>query len=124
MKHLLDVNVLLAAIWENHPQHAKVFAWLPGKNLAMCPLAQLGFLRISTNKKAINAPMVKARELLERFVKERKADWFPDDMNPLESHPKTTEMVTDHYLADLAVSHGARLATLDGNIKHKGVDLI
>jgi hypothetical protein len=38
-KHLLDVNVLLAAIWSNHPQHAKAFAWLSGKTVLVCPLA-------------------------------------------------------------------------------------
>ena len=30
VRHLLDVNVLLAAIWSSHPQHAKAFAWLVG----------------------------------------------------------------------------------------------
>ena len=60
MKHLLDVNVLLAAIWVNHSRHAEVFGWLVGKGLVVCPLGELGFLRISTNKRAINAPMVEA----------------------------------------------------------------
>ena len=72
MKHLLDVNVLLAAIWDNHPQHAKSFAWLSGKSVLLCPLAELGFLRISSNPKAINAPLEKARELLKRFSDERR----------------------------------------------------
>ena len=72
-RHLLDVNVLLAAIWSDHPQHAKAFAWLSGKSVMLCPLSELGFLRISTNKKAIHAPMAKARELLNRFATDRKA---------------------------------------------------
>src|SRR5512133_2146763 len=102
MKHLLDVNVLLAAIWQNHPQHAKAFFWLEGKTILLCPLCELGFLRISTNAKAINAPMKKARELLEQFARERKAQWIPDDLQALQSCPKVSEGVTDHYLADLA----------------------
>jgi len=124
MKHLLDVNVLLAAIWENHPQHARAFSWLAGKNIILCPLAQLGFLRISTSKKAINAPMSKARELLAQFAQERNAERIPDDLAPLQSHPKTSEMVTDQYLADLAATHGAKLATLNQNISHKAVEII
>ncbi len=124
MRHLLDVNILLAAIWENHPQHAKVFAWLAGKNIMLCPLAELGFLRISTNKKAINAPMDKARGLLEQFAHERNAERIPDDLAPLQSRPKTSEAVTDQYLADLAVRHGAKLVTLDQNISHKAVEVI
>ncbi len=52
MKHLLDVNVLLAAIWQKHPQHNKTAAWLKDKNVVLCPIAELGYLRISSNKKA------------------------------------------------------------------------
>jgi toxin-antitoxin system PIN domain toxin len=124
MRHLLDVNVLLAAIWDNHPQHARAFAWLSGKSILLCPLCELGFLRISTNNKAIHAPMAKARELLEKFSVERRAEWIPDDLNPLRSHPKKSEEVTDVYLADLAVKHGARLATFDQSITHTFVDVI
>ena len=124
MKHLLNVNVLLAAIWDNHPLHAKAFAWLSGKSIMVCPLSELGFLRISTNKKAINAPMIKARQLLEKFSAERKTEWNPDDLVPLLSHAKKSEEVTDAYLADLAAKHGARLVTFDQAITHKSVDVI
>ncbi len=86
-RHLLDVNVLLAAIWSNHPQHAKAFAWLAGKSIVLCPLAELGFLRVSTNRKAINAPMEQARKLLEQFATDREADRFPDDLPALS--PRT-----------------------------------
>ena len=111
--HLLDVNLLLAAIWANHPQHAKAFAWLSGKSVLLCPLSELGFLRISTNKKVINAPMEKARELLKEFATDRKAVRIADDLAALDSHPAKSEKVTDHYLADLARLHGIRLATFD-----------
>ena len=123
-RHLLDVNVLLAAIWANHPQHAKAFAWLSGKNIILCPLSELGFLRISTNKKAINAPMEKSRTLLNQFATDRKAVRITDDLQALDSHPDNSEQVTDQDLADLAALHGARLATLDQNLAHSSVDLI
>ena len=124
MKYLLDVNVLLAAIWVNHPDHSKSFAWLTGKDILLCPLSELGFLRISTNKKAINAPMAKARKLLERFSAERNAEWIPDDLDPLHSHPKKSEDVTDLYLADLAFKHGAKFATLDQRLAHNALEII
>ena len=89
MKYLLDVNLLLAAIWENHSRHAEAFVWLEDKNIFLCPLAELGFLRISTNKKVINAHMEQARELLAKFASERKAERITDDLPPLESHPRT-----------------------------------
>jgi len=33
MKHLLEVNVLLAAIWSNHSRHTETFAWMEGKSV-------------------------------------------------------------------------------------------
>jgi len=124
VKYLLDVNLLLAAIWENHSRHAEAFAWLEDKTVLFCPLAELGFLRISANEKAINAPMDMARELLQKFSAERKAERIPDDLAPLDSHPRTSEEVTDLYLADLAHKHGAKLATLDEGINHSAVEVV
>ena len=121
--HLLDVNVLLAAIWEDPPHYAKASAWLRGKTVLLCPISELGFLRISTQK-VINAPMGKARDLLEAFARERKAKRIADDLPALESHPAKTEQVTDLYLANLADKHGARLATFDQGIPHNAVDVI
>ena len=85
MKHLLDVNVLLASIWANHSRQTEAFAWLEGKNIVLCPLNELGFLRISTNKKVIGAPMDKARELLEKSAAERNAGRISDTLPALES---------------------------------------
>jgi len=90
----------------------------------LCPLSELSFLRISTNKKAINAPMEKARDLLNQFARDRKAVRIAADLPALDSHPGRSEEVTDHYLADLATLHGARLATLDQNLTHSSVDVI
>ena len=89
----------------------------------LCPIAELGFLRISTQK-VINAPMDKARELLETFARERKAKRIADDLPALESHPVKTDQVTDLYLANLADRHGARLATFDQDIPHAAADVI
>lgn len=35
MRHLLDVNLLLAGIWNTHVHHARVRAWLSGKKIAL-----------------------------------------------------------------------------------------
>lgn len=124
MRHLLDVNVLLAAIWVDHSRHAEAFAWLPGKSVVVCPLSELGFLRISTNTRAINAPMEQARNLLDRFLVERKVERIADDLPALGSGPKTSEQVTDHYLADLAAKHGLKLATFDRHLVHPHAEAI
>jgi toxin-antitoxin system PIN domain toxin len=124
MIHLLDVNMLLAAIWENHPNHDRAFRWLEGKEISVCPLTELGFIRISANPKAIHAPMEKTRNLLRHFLAERDATRISDDLPALESHARKAEEVTDCYLATLAEKHGMKLATLDENIKHPAVVLV
>jgi len=124
VKYLLDVNLLLAAIWSNHPHHQRAFSWLEGKAVVLCPLAELGLLRISSNRKAINAPMEKTRKLLQKFSTERNVERISDDLAPLDSAPTASEAVTDLYLADLARKHNCRLATLDKGISHSSVELI
>jgi uncharacterized protein len=124
MKHLLDVNVLLAGIWSHHPHHAQAYQWLESKELVVCPLVEIGFLRISTSKKAFNAPMPKARELLSKFCTTHSAERIADDLPALEAHPKSSEDVTDIYLAELAAHHGLKLATFDTGINHPAVELV
>jgi toxin-antitoxin system PIN domain toxin len=119
MTYLLDVNVLLAVIWDEHPHHQNAFEWIKGKSVAVCPISELGFIRISTNaKSSFNAPMEQARELLKSFLSERDAARIPDDLPALESNPQKSDEVTDSYLAELAARHDLKLATLDGGIKH------
>lgn len=116
--------MLLAGIWGHHSRHSEAFAWLKGKVIVLCPLAELGFLRISSNKKAINVEMDKAREALYQFCTERKAERIFDDLPALDSEPKISEQVTDFYLADLAAKHGMKLATFDEGLTHPAVHCI
>jgi toxin-antitoxin system PIN domain toxin len=119
MTCLLDVNVLLAVIWDEHPQHQHAFEWIKGKSVAVCPISELGFIRISTHaKSSFNAPMEQARELLKNFLSERDAARIPDDLPALASNPQKSDEVTDSYLAELAARHDLKLATLDGGINH------
>ncbi len=124
MRYLLDVNVLLAATWANHPQFAAADAGLKGKSVVVCPLTELGFLRISTHKKAIAAPMKDARRALETFLRATRASRIPADLPALESQAETSDQLTDQYLASLAARHGCKLATLDGGIRHPVAELI
>jgi toxin-antitoxin system PIN domain toxin len=124
VKYLLDINVLLAAIWAQHPQYAIADAWLKGKSVVVCPISELGFIRISSNPKAIGAPMKDARKALEAFLAETKAARLMDDLPALGSHATTSDQVTDQYLAALAERHGCKLATLDRAIQHPAVEYI
>jgi predicted nucleic acid-binding protein len=82
------------------------------------------FSRISTNSRALGVRTTDARRLLEQFAIDSNAERIPADVNALESHPKLSEEVTDHYLAELAARHGSKLATFDAGIKHPSVELI
>ncbi|GDY22175.1 hypothetical protein LBMAG56_35220 [Verrucomicrobiota bacterium] len=124
MTHLLDVNMLLALVWASHPQNAQASAWLGDRDVAVCPLVELGFLRISTQPKAFNVSMSSARTALENFLRDAKPKRLADVLPALDSHPKTSPQVTDYYLATLAQQHGCKLATLDGGIKHPAVVVV
>jgi hypothetical protein len=125
MKHLLDVNLLIAGIVQTHSQHAHALGWLSGKEIVLCPIVELGFLRISTNNKSsIGLTMDSAREVLEKFASERAAERIHDDLPALASRPRTSDQVTDHYLANLAAKHGFKLATFDARLRHSSAEVI
>ena len=124
MTYLLDVNALLAAIIQNHPHHAVADLWLRGKKLAVCPLSELGFLRISTHPKAYNQRMSLARQALRDFMAHNQVEFLPADLRALKASATKSRDLTDGYLAELAARHSVKLATLDGGIKHPAVELI
>jgi predicted nucleic acid-binding protein len=125
MKHLLDVNVLISAIWTGHVHHSTVRAWLlSGKEVVLCPVAELGFIRISAHKKFYDLPMQDVKKALRQFINEWSVQRIPDDLPAVESNASTSDDVTDVYLADLAAKHGLKLATLDQGIKHPSAELI
>jgi hypothetical protein len=85
--------------------------------------AELGFVGISTNKKTINAPMEKARELLKSLARKETEKGFLTTSRRWIHRP-TSDQVTDFYLADLAAKHDLRLATLETGIKHPAVEVV
>lgn len=124
MKYLLDVNALLAAIIQNHPSHNVVDTWLEYKDLAVSPLSELGFLRISTHPKAYHFGMAVARQALDDFITKRQVDFVVDDLPALKASAVKSEEVTGTYLAELAKQHQMKLATLDQSINHTAVEII
>ena len=124
LRYLLDVNVFLAAIWVNHPDHAKAQLWIAGKALATCPLSELGFLRVSTHPKALKSDMDTSRKLLEGFLAKHKPQFVAADLPALKSKAQKSEQVTDLYLAELAAGSGMKLASLDAGIRHSVVEFI
>jgi toxin-antitoxin system PIN domain toxin len=120
VRFLLDVNVLMALLWENHEHHDRARQWLrAAEGFATCPITQIGFARVSSH------PMLgygmspeEAFGVLRRFLADARHAFVHDDLS-CEDRALLTERipgakhVTDHYLAALARQHGLKLATLD-----------
>jgi toxin-antitoxin system PIN domain toxin len=121
---LLDVNVLVALAWPNHVHHAAAHAWFDevGRTgFATCPVTQSGFVRVSSNSRAIpdaRSPR-EAREILQRITALPGHVFWPDDVEIANSEHIAWErlgshaQVTDAHLLALALHRGARLATFD-----------
>lgn len=124
MSHLLDVSVLVALLWPSHLDHKRAKAWASGKSLVLCPIRELGFIRVSTSP-AFNATMVDARRALADFIADEKPEFIPADERALDGEiAPTSSKTTDWYLANRASAHGMKWVTLDGKAKHPNAEVV
>jgi len=124
MSYLLDVSALIALLWDNHVHNERVTRWQSTARLAVCPITEIGFLRISTQP-SFGATIADAKKMLRDWKATQKPAFVPCDIEALEmDEPKTGTKFTDFYLATLAAKHGMKLATLDESIGHKAAFLI
>ena len=123
-KYLLDVSVLVAMLWQTHADNAKAAAWSTGKSLVVCPITELGFLRVVTSA-AYNATMSQAREALKDFLDRELPGFIPADVRALDGDPAPSSgKSTDWYLANLAKAHGMKWATLDARANHSNAEFV
>jgi predicted nucleic acid-binding protein len=123
--YLLDVNMLIAAIWRDHQDQRRVEAWLRGKQTATCPISELGFLRISSGDTfPLRAEPEPCRNALSEFVRKHRCRFIPDDFSPQRITAESSRQFTDLYLAELAERHRMKLATLDTRIFHRAIALV
>jgi predicted nucleic acid-binding protein len=124
MTYLLDVSALVALLWDTHEFNARVTQWQENQSLAVCPITELGFLRLSTQPSFGLSP-AEARHLLREWKDTRKPIFLPCDLTPLEGdEPPGSGKTTDFYLASLAAKHDMEWATLDSGVKHPASFLI
>lgn len=122
--YLLDVSALMALLWDTHVHNERVTAWEDGQQIAVCPITELGFLRISTQP-SFGLSVADARNALKEWKESRHPQSLSCDMEPLYSDPPSAgSQTTDFYLASLAAKHGMELATLDEGIDHKAAFVI
>ncbi len=124
---LCDLNLLLYAIDEAAPRHAKAREWLEAtlsgtEAVAFAWAVLLGFLRISTNPVIFEQPLDAAAALncVDGWLDqpcaaivaptERHANLLRELLEPLGTAGNLT---SDAHLAALAIEHGAELCSCD-----------
>jgi uncharacterized protein len=112
---LLDANVLIALLVDDHVHHAAAESWFAGMpgSFATCPVTQGSLLRLLVREGQSAAA---ARAVLSEATANPRHEFWPDDV-PYTDVPTAGivghRQVTDAYLAQLARSRAARLATFD-----------
>ena len=123
---LLDVNVFIALHDQQHVHHSVAADWFVENvryGWATCPITQNGCVRILSQPNYPNSiPLGQALDLLRRSCAQAKHHFWPDDLSVLDvAHMNHGRMhghrqLTDLYLLALAVHHGGRFVSFDGQI--------
>jgi len=125
-EYLLDVNVFVALLSEDHVHHQLVTAWFNTPNLlwAICPFTEAGFLRNATAPRPGQITMTAATAVLARMAQVPGYHYLPITADwqtlcrPFSTRLYGTKQVTDAYLLGLAVREGLVLVTMDKGILH------
>lgn len=114
MTHLLDGNVLVALVVEDHVHHAATKAWFEtAGDFATCPITQGTLLRVLLRA---GMPAAEAGRVLDGVTRHEAHEFWADDLGYHDvdlCRVVGHRQVTDAYLAQLARSRSHRLATLD-----------
>jgi toxin-antitoxin system PIN domain toxin len=122
--HLVDVNVLIARLFERHEHHRLAVEWFdtPRLQWALCPWAEAGFLRFATRPDRLS--MGEATGILDDLTKHPGYRYHPiaHDWRTLTKpfFPRLHghKQVTDAYLLGLAIHDRLILTTFDKAILH------
>jgi uncharacterized protein len=123
--YLLDVNVLIARVFETHEHHGLAVKWFetPGLEWAICPWTEAGFLRYATAPGRLS--MGEASGVLDDLAKLPGYHYHTTTQNwrlltePFFQRLHGHNQVTDAYLLGMVIHcQGMRLATFDNRILH------
>lgn len=126
LRYLLDVNVLIALLDEDHVYHGPVSKWFHSAGLqwAICAFTEAGLLRHMTRPKIGDMEMEDAVAMLRRFTENPGYDYVPISADwqtltePFSTRLHGHNQITDAYLLGLALREGLVLVTLDKGILH------
>ncbi len=126
---LLDVNVLIALLEPGHDFFQKAQEWFrsSGKdNWGVCPLTEIGFVRITTNPSFYPGPRTheQATSALAELANRPGYRYWPLTESwtaltaPFAPRISGHQQVTDAYLLGLAIKENGVLVTFDKGIKY------
>jgi uncharacterized protein len=112
---LLDANVLIALLVDDHVHHVAAENWFVGisGNFATCPVTQGSLMRLLIRE---GQPAATAQAVLSAASADPRHEFWPDDVEYASVPMKGIvghRQVIDAYLAQLARVRGSRLATFD-----------
>jgi toxin-antitoxin system PIN domain toxin len=112
---LLDANVLVALLVDDHVHHRPAERWLSATSsgFATCPMTQGSLVRLLLRQGQTAAT---ATEFVGAVSRDPRHEFWPDSLSFTDVTLTGVighRQVTDAYLADLARAHNGRLATFD-----------
>jgi uncharacterized protein len=122
---LLDANVLIALVVEDHVHHEAAEAWLAAgtEAIATCPITQGSLVRLLIRE---GQSARAATALVSALMAQPRHEFWPDEaafdtvsLTGVIGH----RQVTDAYLAHLARVRGGRLATFDHGLAKLHADV-
>ena len=125
MTDLLDVNVWLALVDENHAHHEKAITYWceqSASEIAFCRVTALAFLRLSTHPKILSRPLSseEAWDVYQRYRVEERVGFILDSPGVDQGFIEYTrqsgfihQLWTDCYLAALARFRNCRVVSFD-----------
>jgi len=122
--HLVDVNVLIARLFEGHEHHRHAVKWFetPGLQWALCPWAEAGFLRYATRPERLS--MGEAARILDELAGHRGYHYHRIAHNwrtltkPFFQRLHGHKQITDAFLLGLAIHDRLIFTTFDQRILH------
>jgi hypothetical protein len=135
VRALLDINVLIALLDQDHSMHQQASRWFgakAGSGWASCPITQNGCVRVMSHPSYPNPLPVRAiMDRLGDAIATAQHQFWADDVSLLD--PRLADrtrihgprQVTDLYLLALAVRQGGCFVSFDASIPRtaiKGAD--
>ena len=134
---LVDLNILLALLVQNHDHHKSARRWFDGlvaSEAGLCRMVQLGVIRLLGNaaimrERALSASV--AWDVVAKLLEDERLDLLNEPSGIDSVLPElfryrvpTIKLVADAYLAAFAISGSYRLLTFDrGFRQYRGLDL-